>query len=47
VLEQAHAIKDRPVVMDIRVSKEECVYPMIPPGAAVDEQIDSPIPVKP
>ena len=47
VLEQAHAIKDRPVVMDIRVSKEECVYPMIPPGAAVDELIDSPIPVKP
>lgn len=47
VLEQAHAIKDRPVVMDIRVSEDECVYPMIPPGAAVDEQIDSPIPVKP
>ncbi|MFO8028598.1 MAG: biosynthetic-type acetolactate synthase large subunit [Cyclonatronaceae bacterium] len=47
VLEKAHAIKDRPVVMDIRVSKEECVYPMIPPGAAVDELVDTPIPVKP
>lgn len=47
VLKKAHAIKDRPVVMDIRVSKEECVYPMIPPGAAVDELLDTPIPVKP
>ena len=47
VLEKAHAIKDRPVVMDIQVTKEECVYPMIPPGAAVDEVIDTPLPVKP
>ncbi len=46
VLEKAHAIKDRPVVMDIHVTKEECVYPMIPPGAAVDELVDSPLPVK-
>ncbi|MDG5767768.1 biosynthetic-type acetolactate synthase large subunit [Balneolales bacterium ANBcel1] len=47
VLEKAHAIKDRPVLMDIRVSQEECVYPMIPPGAAVDELVDTPYPVKP
>lgn len=47
VLERAHAIKDRPVVMDIVVSHDENVYPMIPPGAAVDELIDSPIPVSP
>lgn len=44
VLEKAHAITDRPVVMDILVSKEECVYPMIPPGAAVDELLDTPWP---
>lgn len=47
VLEKAHAIKDKPVVMDIHVAKEECVYPMIPPGAAVDELVDTPYPVKP
>ncbi len=47
VLEKAHAIKDRPVVMDIWVSKEECVYPMIPPGKAVDELVDTPWPVQP
>ncbi len=47
VLEKAHAVKDRPVVMDIWVTKEECVYPMIPPGAAVDELVDSPYPVQP
>ncbi|MEX2657126.1 MAG: biosynthetic-type acetolactate synthase large subunit [Balneolales bacterium] len=47
VLEKAHAIKDRPVVMDVWVSKEECVYPMVAPGTAVDEVIDTPYPVQP
>lgn len=47
VLEKAHSIKNKPVVMDIRVAKKECVYPMIPPGAAVDELIDTPLPVEP
>jgi len=41
VLRQAMAIKDRPVVLDILVSKEKNVYPMIPPGAAVHEMVDT------
>lgn len=47
VLQKAYAITDRPVVMDVRVTPEECVYPMIPPGAAVHEQVDTPWPVQP
>jgi acetolactate synthase I/II/III large subunit len=41
VLRQAMAVKDRPVVLDILVSKEKNVYPMIPPGAAVHEMVDT------
>ncbi|MDI6401092.1 biosynthetic-type acetolactate synthase large subunit [Balneolaceae bacterium ANBcel3] len=47
VLEKAHAVTDKPVVMDIWVTNKECVYPMIPPGAAVDELIDTPYPAQP
>ncbi|MCC5925354.1 MAG: biosynthetic-type acetolactate synthase large subunit [Bacteroidetes bacterium] len=41
VLKQAMEITDKPVVMDICVTKEENVYPMIPPGAAVHEMVDT------
>lgn len=41
VLRQAMEITDRPVVMDIMVSKEKNVYPMVPPGAAVHEMVDT------
>lgn len=42
VLNQAMQIHDRPVLMDIQVSQEENVYPMVPPGAAVHEMVDTP-----
>lgn len=41
-LSQALQVKDRPVVIDIWVRKEENVYPMVPPGAAVHEMVDTP-----
>ncbi|MCH8496406.1 MAG: biosynthetic-type acetolactate synthase large subunit [Balneolales bacterium] len=41
VLKQAMEITDKPVVMDICVTKEENVYPMVPPGAAVHEMVDT------
>jgi acetolactate synthase I/II/III large subunit len=41
VLNKAMQVKDRPVVLDILVTKEENVYPMIPPGAAVHEMVDT------
>jgi len=41
VLQKAMLVKDRPVVLDIFVTKEENVYPMIPPGAAVHEMVDT------
>lgn len=41
VLKQAMEITDRPVIMDIHVTKEKNVYPMIPPGAAVHEMVDT------
>jgi acetolactate synthase-1/2/3 large subunit len=28
---------DKPVLMDFRVSREECVYPMVRPGASISE----------
>ena len=28
-----------PVVVDVRVTREECVYPMIAPGAAAREMV--------
>lgn len=41
VLEQAMAIKDAPVLMDIRVVEEENCYPMVPSGAALNEMVES------
>ncbi len=26
---------DRPVLMDFRISREECVYPMVGPGSSI------------
>jgi len=46
VMKQAMEITDRPVVMDISVVQEENVYPMIPPGKAVHEMVDTEIPVE-
>ncbi|MBW1779021.1 MAG: acetolactate synthase large subunit, partial [Deltaproteobacteria bacterium] len=28
-----------PVIMDFRVEKEECVYPMVPAGAPITEML--------
>jgi acetolactate synthase-1/2/3 large subunit len=42
VFRKAMEINDRPVVMDISVVQEENVYPMIPPGSAVHEMVDTP-----
>jgi len=39
VLKEALAIRDRFVIMDFVVSKEENVYPMVPAGAALNEMI--------
>ena len=36
---QALAVSDRPVVVDIMVSPEENVYPMIPAGTTIDDMI--------
>lgn len=38
-LEKAHAITDRPVVIDFRIDYSEHVYPMVPAGASNDEII--------
>lgn len=38
VLKEAIATP-KPVVIDFRVSREECVYPMVPAGAALTEMI--------
>ncbi|MEX0773087.1 MAG: biosynthetic-type acetolactate synthase large subunit [Balneolales bacterium] len=45
VLAKAMSINDGPVLMDIVVSPEENVYPMVSPGAAVDEMVDTEEPV--
>lgn len=42
ILKQAMEITDRPVIMDIHVTQEENVYPMVPPGAALHEMVDTP-----
>ncbi len=39
VIAKALAIKDRPVVIDMVVTQEENVFPMVPAGAALDEMI--------
>lgn len=46
VMHQAMQINDRPVVMDISVVQEENVYPMIPPGKAVHEMVDTDLPAE-
>jgi len=38
-LQEALKIKDRPVLMDFRVSKEENVFPFVPPGQALNEML--------
>ena len=38
-LADALKIKDRPVVMDFRVTEEENVYPFVPPGQAINEML--------
>ncbi len=42
VLKQAMEINDLPVIIDIHVTQEENVYPMVPPGAALHEMVDTP-----
>lgn len=38
-LEEALKIKDRPVLMDFIVTKEENVFPFVPPGQAINEML--------
>ncbi|MBI5400118.1 biosynthetic-type acetolactate synthase large subunit [Candidatus Saganbacteria bacterium] len=38
-LQEALAIKDRPVVMDFRVEEEENVFPFVPPGQALNQML--------
>ncbi|MFA6549088.1 MAG: biosynthetic-type acetolactate synthase large subunit [Candidatus Margulisiibacteriota bacterium] len=38
-LQAALKIKDRPVLMDFRVTKEENVFPFVPPGQALNEML--------
>ncbi|MEX0929652.1 MAG: thiamine pyrophosphate-dependent enzyme, partial [Balneolales bacterium] len=45
VLKKAMAVHDGPVLVDVVVTPEENVYPMVPPGAAVDEMVDTEEPV--
>jgi acetolactate synthase-1/2/3 large subunit len=30
---------DGPAIVDVRVSREECVYPMVAPGGSIDEML--------
>ncbi|MFO7637531.1 MAG: biosynthetic-type acetolactate synthase large subunit [Clostridia bacterium] len=38
-IEKALLVTDRPVVMDFRIDKDEMVYPIVPPGASIDDLI--------
>ncbi|MDQ7011972.1 MAG: biosynthetic-type acetolactate synthase large subunit [Mariprofundaceae bacterium] len=38
-LKKAFAVRDRFVIVDVAVSKEENVYPMVPAGAALNEMV--------
>ncbi|MGI6668657.1 MAG: biosynthetic-type acetolactate synthase large subunit [Acetivibrionales bacterium] len=38
--ERALASKDRPVLIDFEIDKDEMVFPIVPPGAPIDELID-------
>lgn len=39
VIEKALSIKDRPVIMDFHVDREESVYPMVPAGAPLSKML--------
>lgn len=39
ILKESLKIKNKPVLMDFRVDREENVYPMVPAGAALNEMI--------
>jgi len=41
VLDKAASIKDRPVLVDLRVDPEEMVFPMVPSGASNDELLET------
>ncbi|WP_087148676.1 biosynthetic-type acetolactate synthase large subunit [Rhodohalobacter halophilus] len=41
VLNDAMKIKDKPVLMDLRVVETENCYPMVPAGAALNEMVES------
>jgi len=30
---------DGPAIVDVRVAREECVYPMVAPGGSIDEML--------
>ena len=38
-LQEALKIKDRPVLLDFMVNKEENVFPFVPPGQAINEML--------
>jgi acetolactate synthase-1/2/3 large subunit len=37
---------DGPFLLDFAVEPEECVYPIVPPGAALVEALEMPVPEK-
>jgi len=39
-IEEALAVP-KPVIIDFRIEPEECVFPMVPAGAALNEIIDA------
>lgn len=41
---QAARANPAPVLIDFRVKQEDCVYPMVPAGATLDEMIRRPVP---
>jgi len=38
-IEKAMKVKDKPVVMDFRIAREENVFPMIPAGQSIEEMM--------
>jgi acetolactate synthase-1/2/3 large subunit len=40
VIDQALAYQDGPAIIDIRVRREEMVFPMVPAGAPLNDMID-------
>lgn len=38
-IKQALAVKNGPVIMDFKIDKDEMVYPIVPPGASIDNLI--------